>query len=574
MGMTCYIAHAYVVANDDSAYFELGFDNEMRPNIVVTEAFIEDFEDSSMRKKLINDAFDANYTWREGDQYSYYSSDPWEDERPHNLADEIENTWGSEKRQFDKFLKTIEKMNDIKYVLLATDATKPSENDGAFWYDALVCDFHKKNLVKIEWRGAWDTYCETHYGDNMFNEEKAKEIIALLDQNRINIIDVGDFELNGVLQGQVKEFPIIGSSKVPNNNQCIHILPKQKKEDSDFQNNNQQKHDDTEANIMMDANKIDNSDKEPAAITMKDALSHFATGISAGQENIIGLKSDGTVVASIVEESDIFDLNRGQLDVRDWRDVVMISAAAAHTVGLKSDGTVVSTSITDEDWDYGQTAVEDWKDIVMVSAGRHHTVGLKSDGTVVSTSITTEGVDLGQTAVEDWKDIVMVSAGTNHTVGLKSDGTVISTSITPEKWDYGQTEVEDWKDIVMVSTKDEHTVGLKSDGTVVAVGSNDYFQTEVSDWTNIVAVSAGIEHTIGLKADGTVIGVGGDPVSVWPLSELDDWENITAISAGYSYNIGLKTDGTIVFAPMDSSFDIDENLIDYDEWKDIVNHGL
>lgn len=573
MGMTCYIAHIFVAAVDKSAYFELGFDNERRPNIVVTESFIDDFADPSIRRALINDAFDANYIWREGDQYSYYSSDPWEDEKPHTLADELEDTWGDEKRQFDNFLKTVEKMNDVKYVLLATDATKPSENDGAFWYDVLVCDFHNKNLVKIEWRGAWNTYCETHYGDNMFNEEKAKEIIALLDQNGINQIDIGDYELDGVLQGQVVEFPIIGSSKVPNNNQCIHILPKQKNEDSDFQNN-QQKHDDIEAHIIMDANKIDTSDKEPAAMAMKEALSHFATGISASQENIIGLKSDGTVVASMVQESDIFDLNRGQLDVHDWRDIIMISAAAAHTVGLKSDGTVVSTSITAEDWDYGQTAVDDWTDIIMVSAGRHHTVGLKSDGTVVSTSITTEGFDFGQTAVSDWSDIVMVSAGTNHTVGLKSDGTVISTSITPEKWDYGQTAVEDWKDIVMVSTKDEHTVGLKSDGTVLAVGSNEYFQTEVSDWDNIIAVSAGVEHTIGLKADGTVIGVGGDPVNVWPLRELDGWKNVTAISAGYSYNLGLKTDGTIVFAPMDSSYDIDENLIDYDEWKDIVNRGL
>lgn len=61
----------------------------------------------------------------------------------------------------------------------------------------------------------------------MFNEEKAEEIIEYLERNEISQIDAGDFELNGVIQGQVKEFPILNSSKVPNNNQCIHILPTQ-----------------------------------------------------------------------------------------------------------------------------------------------------------------------------------------------------------------------------------------------------------------------------------------------------------------------------------------------------------
>ena len=559
--MTCYIAHAYVVSDGDSAYYELGFDNEMRPNIVITESFIDDFSDPSMRSSLINDAFDANYTWREGDQYSFYSSDPWEDEKPHTIVDEIENAWGQEKREFEKFSRTVEKMLNIKYVLLATDATKPSDNYGEFWYDALICDFVKKTLIKIEWRGARDTYWETHYGFNMFNEKKAKEIIALLDKNALNQIDVGDFELGGALQGQVEEFPIMGSSKVTNYNYCIHILPKQaKKEDTVLSQNKEP--------VTVNA-----SDKETNSIvTMEEAFSHLATGISAGQVHIAGLKVDGTVVASMIEECDFIDINRGQVEVRDWKDIVMISAAAAHTVGLRLDGTVVATTITDEDWDYGQSEVEGWKDIVMISAGREHTVGLKSDGTVVSTSIVDNKTDHGQTAVEDWSDIVMISAGNYHTVGLKSDGTVVSTSIVNAgDWDEGQTAVGSWKDIVMVSAGDYHTAGLKSDGTVVAVGENDYYQTEVNDWTDIVAISAGTSHTIGLKADGTVVGVGGDPVYADDLQELSDWENITSVAAGNDYNLGYNTNGSIVFTPMDSSCDIDEDLIDFEEWESIVN---
>ena len=142
---------------------------------------------------------------------------------------------------------------------------------------------------------------------------------------------------------------------------------------------------------------------KPIAIKMKDTLSYFATGISAGQEHIVGLKSDGTVVASIIKEYDYMEINRDPIDVSDWENIVMISAGADHTVGLKSDGTVVSTSITEKDWDCGQTAVDGWRDIVMVSAGANHTVGLKSDGTVISTSVTLERFDHGQTAVNGWQ---------------------------------------------------------------------------------------------------------------------------------------------------------------------------
>ena len=267
MGMTCYIAHTYVVSDEDSAYYELGFDNEMRPNIVVTESFIDDFAQPEARKKLINDAFDANYTWREGDQYSYYSSEPWENEEPYTMADEVEDLPWEEQQAFDKFFGIVEGMKNIKYVLLATDATKPSDNYGEFWYDALVCDFKKRNLVKIEWRGAKETYWETHFGDNMFDEEKAEEIIDLLERGEINQFDSGDFELNGVLQGQVMEFPISNSSQIPNNNHCIHILPDKEKQNGqttqiNIEKNDSQKSDreEQEEKILSLMTKVDEID--------------------------------------------------------------------------------------------------------------------------------------------------------------------------------------------------------------------------------------------------------------------------------------------------------------------------
>jgi alpha-tubulin suppressor-like RCC1 family protein len=67
--------------------------------------------------------------------------------------------------------------------------------------------------------------------------------------------------------------------------------------------------------------------------------------------------------------------------VTDWTDIVAIAAGGSHTVGLKSDGTCVATS---HYLDY-ISGVTNWTDIVAISAGGSHTVGLKSDGTCVAT---------------------------------------------------------------------------------------------------------------------------------------------------------------------------------------------
>ena len=62
----------------------------------------------------------------------------------------------------------------------------------------------------------------------------------------------------------------------------------------------------------------------------------------------------------------------------------LVSVGSLHTVGLKSDGTVVATKYTGDKYYDGQCDVQDWTDIVAVYTGSDRTVGLKSDGTVVA----------------------------------------------------------------------------------------------------------------------------------------------------------------------------------------------
>ena len=111
------------------------------------------------------------------------------------------------------------------------------------------------------------------------------------------------------------------------------------------------------------------------------------TGMSAGGDHTVALRSDGTVVAAGANDD-------GQCDVSGWSDVVAVSAGDFHTVGLRSDGTVVAAGYND----YGQCGVSGWTGVVAISAGDYHTVGLRSDGTVVAAGDN----DAGQCDVSGW----------------------------------------------------------------------------------------------------------------------------------------------------------------------------
>lgn len=248
---------------------------------------------------------------------------------------------------------------------------------------------------------------------------------------------------------------------------------------------------------------------------------------SAGTRYIVALNSDGTAM-SVGENED------GRCDVHTWNSVVEISARYGHTLGLKSNGTVVATGYNDED---GQCDVEDWNNIVAISAGYYHSVGLKSDGTVVANGANNSG----QCNVNEWTDIVSIATGLYHTVGLKSDGTVVATGNN----DNGQCNVDDWHDIVEIYKSGKNTLGLTKNGKVALAGRfSEKVRSEVKTWANIVFLSA-FENTIyGVKKDGTVVVAG--KVEKEEKEELDGWKNIIAIYSSDYHTVGLKSDGTVM----------------------------
>ena len=277
-------------------------------------------------------------------------------------------------------------------------------------------------------------------------------------------------------------------------------------------------------------------------ITQRDTL-------STGDDHTVGLRSDGTAVATKYIDDGVFGYC-GQCEVDDWTNVVAVSAEYFFTVGLRSDGTVLSIGDNSD----GQCEVDDWTNIVAVSTSYTRTVGLRSDGTVIAVG----NNFFGACEVDDWTDIVAVSTGIYHTVGLRSDGTV--TAVGDEGDD--RCLVGGWRNIVAISAGDDHTVGLRSDGTVVATGNNDHGQCNVSDWTDIVAIAAGGEHTVGLRSDGTVVAA-GDLREGW--CKVDGWTDIVAVSAGNWFTVGLRSDGTVVVVG-----DPERPQWDVSDWTDIA----
>jgi len=260
--------------------------------------------------------------------------------------------------------------------------------------------------------------------------------------------------------------------------------------------------------------------------------------IATGKYHLVGLKSDGTLVA--VGDNSFGQSSVGFFGYGGPTGVVQIAAGLRNTVGLKCDGTVTATGSNS----HGQCDLDGWTDIIQVAAGDEHIVGLKFDGTVVVKGTCSKG----QCDVRRWTDIVEVVAGDLHTVGLKSDSTVVAVG-----WNqFGQCDVGNWTDITQVAAGLYHTVGLKSDGSVIAVGESTDGQCDIGDWTAITQLAADKSRTLGLKNDGTVLMAGADLNG----SKFLTWTDIVQVATYHFDIVGLKSDGTVVGAL--SAFGVDK----------------
>ena len=257
-------------------------------------------------------------------------------------------------------------------------------------------------------------------------------------------------------------------------------------------------------------------DRKPYLAQVRKRNSPALHRIAAGYEHTVGLRLDGTVVATGSNEF-------GQCNVSGWTDIVAIAAGKHHTVGLRADGTLVATGKNDK----GQCNVSREMHVTTIAAGSSYTVCLREDGTV---DIAGEYRDVRQ-----WKDIVAIAAGDYDIAGLRADGTVYTTLDSKSYNRY-----KDWSDIVAIAMGFFRIYGLKADGTVVYDDGGRNEHSHVSRWEDIVDIAANEITVFGLKADGTVVDDSSDD------DVKQRWKNIVAIAPGSYHVIGLQTDGTVV----------------------------
>ena len=241
---------------------------------------------------------------------------------------------------------------------------------------------------------------------------------------------------------------------------------------------------------------------------------------------VAGLSADGKVRSAGESFGD-----RGLVNVSSWKDIVKIEVGSDHIVGLKSDGTVVAAGNNRD----GQCEVSCWTDVVAISASWHHTVGLRKDGSVLATG---ENKD-GQCNVDEWRDVIKIKTSDHHTVGLKSNGTVLAVGDN----EYDQCDLEEWKDIIDIYLDSTSTFGLRSDGTVVASYCLEDASDHLMPWRRVVDMYV-CNDTPGvypLLADGTI-----PYEEEFDEYDVSGWIDIIAVSGGEGHLVGLKSDGTVV----------------------------
>ncbi|MBQ8381641.1 MAG: hypothetical protein IJX47_00370 [Clostridia bacterium] len=206
-----------------------------------------------------------------------------------------------------------------------------------------------------------------------------------------------------------------------------------------------------------------------------------AVSVSCNDSAVVILLADGTVrIAEGTSNS------YSQTDIDGWTDIVAISASYYHLLGLKSDGTVVAVGSNV----YGQCDTAALRDAVAISAGDNHSLILHADGTVTALGYNIAGI----CDTKDWTDIVAISAGSLHSIGLKADGTVVVK---------GNCNVTGWSDVVAVFSTATNAVALKSDGTLLC-SVNNKVSNLLSEVTDAVWVSVGKQAVTILHRDGTL----------------------------------------------------------------------
>lgn len=306
--------------------------------------------------------------------------------------------------------------------------------------------------------------------------------------------------------------------------------------------------------------------------------------LSAGDDFVLGLRADGTVVAA--GDYAAADAGYSLHAAEEWENIVALAVGGDYALGVESDGTVRYAA--QPTGDMGGVAA--WKGVQGASANALLAAALDENGTPVLWSCEETLWRMGDFRAEarHWRNLARLSVGESVIAGVDRDGKVYAAGGLSEEelsrlrqspavrqavaggervlvleetgtvalyaGDAAEWDLAPLAGAVEIALGENHAVGRMADGTVRAVGEGLRLQCRVADWQGIIAIAAAGNATYGLKVDGTVVATGDLSLG---QAAARSWTQILAISASPYHVVGLRADGTVVAAGVDTDYEPD-----------------
>lgn len=146
------------------------------------------------------------------------------------------------------------------------------------------------------------------------------------------------------------------------------------------------------------------------------SMEEVARRISFVGEECFIVCDDGTVFMNNIAKEEY-------PEVEEWKEVIAISSSANSVVGLKKDGTVVATG---DNYDYeGKLNTQEWSKIVQVKAGIWGTFAVRENKTLVYAGKLPENQE-ENIEKHQWNNLKAIE-GNWDLIGIDKDGHILST---------------------------------------------------------------------------------------------------------------------------------------------------
>ena len=262
--------------------------------------------------------------------------------------------------------------------------------------------------------------------------------------------------------------------------------------------------------------------------------------ICCNDELVAAVKTDGTLLIKLKDQLYGFEketYDKVCAELRKWEDIVSLSASHYAIIGLKSDGTVVAVSLYDSHNDV--IGVSEWMDIIAIDASSRRVLGLKKDGSVIAVGKDYRPDPLTHITkcdLSNWQNIAAISHIGDTDIGIRTDGTFVP-GIVAYRDQEKIKRISEWKNLVSLSGDDygSLSMGLCSDGTILELNGERYAQ-------GIVQLYPSKSKSYALDIDGNVLKYRGRGV----FENYLMGENIVAVVPQGFDLICLKEDGTVL----------------------------